>query len=262
MSLSFVYPQYLWLLLVAPVLVWIGWLGRQRLSRGRFWASLVLRVFLYLMLVCALAGIQLRLKSDVLTTVFILDASDSVPAEDQLNAKIIIQNSLESMKGNDQAAIIVFGEDALVERLASDIKDLAPISSIPVTTRTDIANALQLAQAIFPGEGAKRIVLLSDGRENLGTAIDQAELAAASNIQLLYVPLGGEQGEVEVWLDSLDAPAEIRQGQEFELKAALKTTKPVDATIRVFENDVLIQSLEKRLSPTGDSNPEIIRDSH
>ena len=259
MSLSFVYPQFLWLLLVTPLLVWIGWLGRQRLSRGRFLTSLAIRVFLFSLLVCALAGIQLRLKSDMLTTVFILDASDSIPANDQVYAEKIIQDSLVSMSGDDQAAVIVFGEDALVERLASKIKDLAIISSIPMTTRTDIANALQLAQAIFPGEGAKRIVLLSDGRENLGAAIDQAELASTSNIQLLYVPLGGQQGEVEVWLDSLDAPAEIRQGQEFELKFTVKTTKPVDATIRVFENDVLIQSLEKRFLPTGESNPELIR---
>ncbi len=264
MSISFVYPQYLWLLLVAPILVWIGWLGRRRMSRGRFWTSLVLRTFLYVTLVCALAGIQLRLKSDVMTTVFILDASDSVPAEDQLSAKNIIQNSLESMRGNDQAAVIVFGEDALVERLASDIKDLAPISSIPVTTRTDIANALQLAQAIFPGEGAKRIVLLSDGRENLGTAIDQAELAAASNIQLLYVPSGGGQGEVEVWLDALEAPAEIRQGQEFELKATvaiattIKDASPFMATIRVFENDALIQSSEQRITPGTANEPSQI----
>ena len=192
MSLSFVYPQYLWLLLITPLLVWIGWLGRQRLSRGRFLTSLAIRVFLYSLLVCALAGIQLRLKSDMLTTVFILDVSDSVPANDQVYAEKIIQDSLLSMSGDDQAAVIAFGEDSLVERLASKIKDLAKISSIPVTTRTDIANALQLAQAIFPGEGAKRIVLLSDGRENLGAAIDQAELASTSNIQLLYVPLGGQ----------------------------------------------------------------------
>jgi Mg-chelatase subunit ChlD len=247
MSVSFVYPQFLWLLLLVPVLICIGWLGRMRMSRGRFWLSLGVRAIISIFLVLALAGIQLRLKSDVLTTVFVVDASDSIPLPDQVSAKGFIQQSLDSMAGNDQAAIIVFGEDALVERLASDLKDLAPISSVPVTTRTDIANALQLAQAIFPGEGAKRIVLLSDGRENLGAAIDQAELAAASNIQLLYVPLGGEQGSVEVWLDKLDAPAEIRQGQEFELKATVKTTKPVDATIRVFENDVLIQSLEERL---------------
>ncbi len=249
MSVSFVYPQYLWLLLLVPLLIWIGWLGRMRMSRGRFWLSSGVRAIISICLVLALAGIQIRLKSDVLTTVFVVDASDSIPLPDQLTAEEFIQQSLQStaMTGNDQAAIIVFGEDALVERLASDLKTLAPISSIPVTTRTDIANALQLAQAIFPGEGAKRIVLLSDGRENLGTAIDQAELAAASNIQLLYVPLGGEQGAVEVWLDKLDAPAEIRQGQEFELKATVKTTKPVDATIRVFENDVLIQSLEERL---------------
>ncbi len=154
----------------------------------------------------------------MLTTVFILDASDSIPANDQMNAENIIQDSLVSMRGNDQAAVIVFGEDALVERLASDIKDLATISSIPVTTRTDIANALQLAQAIFPGEGAKRIVLLSDGRENLGAAIDQAELASTSNIQLLYVPLGGQQGEVEVWLEFIGSPCRNPPGTGIRAK--------------------------------------------
>jgi len=256
---TFVYPQYLWLLLIVPILAWIGWLGRQRLSRIRFWSSLALRSVVYTLLVCALAGMQLRLKSNILTTVFILDASDSIPRVDQAHGEAMIRQSLEKMRGEDQAAVIVFGEDAVVERLASISKNLQDISSVPVATRTDIANALQLAQAIFPGEGAKRIVLLSDGRENLGAALEQAEIAAASHIQLLFFPLGGQQGQVEVWLDSLEAPAEVRQGQEFVLKAALKTSKPVDATIRIFENDRLIQSIETHLTPKIGDAPSIFQ---
>src|SRR5687767_15286149 len=48
--------------------------------------------------------------------------------------------------------------------------------SVPVTTRTNIQDALQLGLALLPAESQKRIVLLSDGGENSGRAADAARL--------------------------------------------------------------------------------------
>jgi Mg-chelatase subunit ChlD len=204
-------------------------------------------VLLLTLVVLALAGIQIRTPANNLTAVFVLDISDSISPEEQARGETYIRAALSEMPRGDQAAIVVFGEDALVEQLASETRNLPDLASVPITTRTDIASALQLALALFPDEGAKRMVLLSDGRQNLGQAIEQAELAAAHGIELVYVPLGGPSGETEVLLESLETPVSVRQGQNFDLTITIHSTAAASAELRVFGDGQLIHSQDVAL---------------
>lgn len=247
MSINFLYPYALWLLLLIPLTLGLALLGPRRPTRLRFWGGLALRSLLLLLIVLALAGIQLRLQSDLLTVVFVLDASESLPAEAHAQGEAFVREAIQDMPKGSQAAIVVFGKDALVERLASQEQQLGPFGSVPVTVGTDIENALQLALALFPDEGARRLVLLSDGRENLGQAIDQAEFAAAHGVELSYVPLGGPQGEAEVLVDALQAPAAVRQGQDYELRVVVQSSAAMPATLRVFGDNTLLQARDVTL---------------
>lgn len=248
MSISFVYPQFLWLLLLIPALVSLALLAPRSASRWRHWGSLGVRVFLFLCLVLALASIQLKSPSRLLTTVFVVDASDSLLPEAQERAVQFIRAALQSMGPDDQAAIVVFGEDALVERLNSPDRFLNDLNSIPITTRTNISDALQLAQALLPDTGSRRIVLLSDGRENLGQALEQAEILAARQIEISYFPLGEEPAGTEVYVDYLESPPDIRQGEDIVLSAAVHSTAPVNASLRLFSDGELIQTKEVNLA--------------
>ena len=247
MSFSFIHPTALWLLLLVLLTVGLALLGPRRPTRTRFWGGLTLRVLLLTLVILALAGIQVRTPADHLTAVFVLDVSDSVTPEEQARGESIIQDAVRNMPKGDQAAIVVFGEEALVEQLASETRRLPDIASVPITTRTDIASALQLALALFPDEGAKRMVLLSDGRQNIGQAIDQAELAAAHGIELTFVPLGELSAESEILLDSLEAPVSVRQGQNFELTAVIHSNTAANAELRIFGDGQLLQSLDVAL---------------
>jgi Mg-chelatase subunit ChlD len=246
-GISFVYPQYLWLLLLIPATAGLALVGRRALNRVRLWGGLALRVLLLLLVILALAGIQLRLPSHSLTAVFVLDVSDSIPPADQARGEEFIRQAVTAMPRGDQSAIVVFGEDALVERLSSEDNSLARLTSVPITTRTDIASALQLAMALFPDEGARRLVLLSDGRENLSFALKQAELAAFQNIEMQYVPLGEAQNQVEVLVDALETPADVREGQQFDLGITVQSTARVGATMRVFADGELFHTQELSL---------------
>lgn len=248
MSITFVHPTYLWLLLLIPLTISLGLIGKRASSRWRLWTGLTIRSFLLTAIIVSLAGIQLRLNSPSLTTVFVLDASDSILAEQKSYGEQVINEAITGMEPGDRAAIVVFGADALVERLAEDLRNTqVDISSVPVTTRTDIASALQLAQALLPPEGAKRIVLLSDGRQNVGEAIEQAELLASGQVELRYVPLGKTTGEAEALISSLEAPAEVRQGQTLALIANIESSQQTPATLRIYEEDRLIQTMELTL---------------
>lgn len=248
MLITFVYPLALWLLLLIPLTVGLALAGPRRPTRIRFWAGLGLRVVLLAAIVFALAGIQLRLRSDLLTVVFVLDVSDSLPAEQKAQGEAFIRQAAAAMKSGDQAAVVLFGQEALVERLPGEERELPIFGSIPVTLRTNIESALQLALALFPDEGAKRLVLISDGQENIGQALKQSEYAAALDIELSYVPIGGEEGQVEVLVEAVQAPAGIREGQQFDLRVLVHSTAETSATLRVFGDTTLLQTETVRLS--------------
>ena len=56
MRLSFIFPVFLWLLLLLPPLWALTLLAPRRLARARFWLSLALRTAALLGLILALAG--------------------------------------------------------------------------------------------------------------------------------------------------------------------------------------------------------------
>ncbi len=234
MSVSFIYPEFLWLLILIPTVILLGYAALPRTGRKRRIAGIALRTAIMAALIFALAGIQLNLISNKLTTVFLLDVSDSLNPQEREHGEDWVRTAISKMRPGDQAAVIVFAEQALVERLATSDPQLGEISSIPILSRTDISSALQLAFALFPGEGSRRIVLLSDGRENMGRAIEQAEYAAASQIDLAYVPLGGSQTGVETYIDALSAPVEARLGQDIELKTIIQSSASLQASLRLL----------------------------
>ena len=78
---------------------------------------------------------------------------------------------------------------------------------------TDIAAAIKLALASFPEGSGKRIVLLSDGNENMGNAEEQARLAKQNGVQIDVVPLGaGQRNENEVLVERVEAPPVAEKG--------------------------------------------------
>ena len=231
MLLTFLTPHWLWLLLLIPLTVGVALAGPRRPTLVRFWSGLVLRSLLLLIIIFALAGVQLRLPDNTLTTVFVLDQSDSISAAEKSRGQALIRQAVEAMPPGDRAAIVVFGQDALVEQLASSQPRLDQLTSAPLTFRTDIESALQLAFALFPDAGAKRLVLLSDGQENLGQALSQTDLAAAQQIAVSFVSLGGATQGTEVLLGPLDAPADLRQGESFDLGVTMQASAQTDATM-------------------------------
>jgi Mg-chelatase subunit ChlD len=106
-------------------------------------------------LIGAIAGTQLVRRVDDLTTVFLLDSSDSVSPQERTRAEGFIQAALQTMQRDDQAAIVMFGENALVERAPSIDQALSRLQSVPVTARTDIGEAINLGLALVPAQTQK-----------------------------------------------------------------------------------------------------------
>ena len=105
----------------------------------------------------------------------------------------------------DSVGLIVFGRDPRLEIPPSDLPDVRGLGDLrpPADgTATDIAKALRLAIATFPPDTNKRIVLISDGNENLDRAEDVAREARAKGIEIDVLPLGaGQRNEDEILVE-------------------------------------------------------------
>ena len=242
-------PAWLWLLLPATAIVVGGWLAASRtLPTGRRIASLVIRLLLVACLVLSLAGLRLALPADRLSVVFLLDASASMldaTREDLVDwARAAVGDKPEA----DTAGVVVFGANALVDRLPSELDELADPASQPVVGATDVAAAVRLAAAILPAGTQQRIVLLSDGNDTSGEAEEAITAAAARGIRLDVV-MPADESAAEVLVDAVDAPPGARVGETIDLAVRLRSTITTDATLRLLADGATVATEELELEP-------------
>ena len=100
-------PRYLLLLVLLPVLYAISRRSLSDLSPGRARFSLGLRCVIFTLLVFGLAGLQVSRPSKKLGVLFLLDRSDSVPAEQQEAAVRSLNEAARRMGPNDTAGVLV-----------------------------------------------------------------------------------------------------------------------------------------------------------
>ncbi len=127
------------------------------------------------------------------------------------------------------AGLVVFGRRPRLELPPSDAPrfNLDKLPTVEDGNYTDIAAALKLALASFPEDTGKRIVLISDGNENLGNAREQAELAKSLKVQIDVLPLAaGRRNIEEVLVERVDAPPLIEQGARVPIRVLVRSHNP------------------------------------
>lgn len=226
-SLVFDRPQYLVLLAIIPLLAWIG---RRSLSvlgpRRRL--AILLRSLVAAAFIFALADVQFRKTGDGLTVVYLLDQSLSIPAPQREAMLGYVRASTDKYRKegrNDRFAVIVFGRDAQIEIPPVAYNDAVGrrLESRVDGEFSDLASAIQRASAIFPAGAAKRMVLVSDGNQNLGDALRQARAAANQGVSIDVVPVYlASRGDVAI--EKLDVPSGVRVGEPFNIRVVLENT--------------------------------------
>lgn len=236
-------------LLLFLVLIPVIWLGRptRGLDRKRELTALMLRLILLACLILALAGLQVVNQSNRLAVVFLLDMSDSMPTASKNAAIEYIRSAVNAMGANDQAALITFGGNALVDRSMSSLKELETIRSIPITNQTDLAEAIQLASALYPSHAARRMVILSDGNTTTGDAQTAARYASSSGIEIVALPFYRSLSN-EFLISEVDAPESVNQNESFSIHATIEASQPGTAIIRVSAEGKIIYQQEHRLN--------------
>ncbi|MBI3651100.1 MAG: VWA domain-containing protein [Acidobacteria bacterium] len=262
MKIEFTNPLALLLLLLIPAAIYLARHSLANLSRRRAAWSTGIRILILLLLVLALAGLRLRATAHDLALLFLVDVSASVAPDQQKDILAFINAEMQRAAPRDYVGVIAFGRDAVVE-VAPTRKEilgdwqLKEISSAPSRDYTDIAGALKLASALVPEDAVGRLVLISDGNENLENAIAEARLLKAEAIEVhtraLNTVNDGSHQQGEIAVRELLAPQQLAEGEAFELKATIDSTVDTDAKLRIFRNDTLIAERPVQLAANGEN---------
>lgn len=241
MDLSITNPLALILLLLLPLFWWIGRQGLAYMRPLRRHLALGLRIAFIALLVLSFAGFQTVSAVNNLALVFLVDRSDSVDAATQARELEFVRNAISKMGGDDRAAVVFFAADAVVEQPMSPASaygsaPLAQPASVPLNYYTDIEGAVRLGLALFPAEAQKRLVIVSDGNETSGHAEQAAQLAVASGAGISAVNVGTRPGN-EMLISDMQAPAFVRQGEQFELNITIHSSVETSATLRLYSGD-------------------------
>src|SRR5262249_36561381 len=116
-------------------------------------------------------------------------------------------------------------------------------SAIPDPQRrgTNIAAALEVASAAIPPSYVPHIVLLSDGNQTAGDAL---KTALRGGVLISTVPLPSKS-EPEVQVASLNAPAQVREGEPFQVEVVLDSNCDDTGNIEIFRKGIKVSDDSK-----------------
>lgn len=229
--IRFAHPEYLYWLALVPLTIALYWfVGRKRkAAREKFsssamfaklavesstakrWAKIILVIGALSLIIIGLANPQLGMRLEDVkqegVDIFIaLDVSLSMKAEDVkpnrlAKAKYEIGNLINRL-GGDRIGLIVFSGESYVQfPLTTDYSaadlflDVVDVESVP-TPGTAIGSAIEQAVKSFNwNEATKKVlVIITDGENNEGDAISQAEDAAKKGVIIYTIGMGSPAG--------------------------------------------------------------------
>ncbi|GIW06481.1 MAG: VWA domain-containing protein [Dehalococcoidia bacterium] len=222
-----------WALALLLLLVPIVLLGRRRLafsSAGRRRFVLAVRSLVVALVVVALADPRWLAPGREKATIFLIDSSAST-AGFQAAASAWVRQALERMGPDDRAGVVAFGREPVVLQPLGRTRDFRA-AALPPDDRTDLAAALRLGQAMLPAGGVRRLVVLSDGWENLDSAERVMDgLAAAGIVVDVVKPTLPSAGLV---IRQVDAPPLLREGDPFDVYVQIESATAGDGRLTVL----------------------------
>lgn len=224
-------PEYLWLLwllvVVAAMRYYSLWrrarllakigdksLVRQLMPdvsamrrRVKFWLMMVALVLLIVVLARPQMGSKISNdKRNGIETIICLDISNSMLAEDVApsrldKSKMLVENLVDNFT-DDKIGLVVFAGDAFVQLpITSDYVSAKMFlqganPSLITTQGTDIARAITLASNSFTQQQGvgKAIILITDGEDHEGGAMEAAKAAHKKGINVFILGIGSTKG--------------------------------------------------------------------
>jgi uncharacterized membrane protein len=233
------------LLLLAPASLVVLWLaGRGSLAqwtKPQAVAAWFVRALIMLLVAIAIAGPRLQTETRETSVIFVRDVSASISrGASESAAKLLSETDKK------RSAEVDFSSEPRVVRpfgsSAAGVKDKFDDRA------SDIGAALEFSAALLPSESAGRIVLLSDGRNTGGDPLAIAAGVAEKGIELDVVPTAVPEDD-EIAVDRIDLPADVREGEVFDLAATVSSDVSTTVSAKLYQNNLLLAEVSREVAP-------------
>lgn len=241
-GLSFAQPLWLLLLLAVPLVVLLARPRLRAMGRWRRRLAVTIRGLVLALIVVSLGQPLLARPDERLSVAFVVDGSDSVNGPLRAAMDDWLQQAEAAAKPGDRAAVVRFGRQAMYQPSSS-----AGAPASVDGTATDLEAALRLAGDLLPPAGGRRLVLLTDGWENLGSAQEALLHALPLDTQVSFAAPGGGLLNPEVAVRSLEAPSYVREAATFEATAVVASSTETDARLRLSIDGRVVGQQDVRL---------------
>jgi uncharacterized membrane protein len=229
--MQFERPIFLLLLLLLVPVVLFAWRSRRSEERWKWWTSLVLRTLVVLALVVAISQPSFVRRGEAITTAFVLDRSRSIPQPLLKESREFVQRLIEQKREpEDRVAAVTVGREAEIAAQPDSRSIVSSDEHAGDRDASNLAAGIRQALSILPADTAKRILIVSDGNENVGNALAEADVAKANGIPIDVLPLEYESPN-EVVFESLKAPTRARPGQTADLRMLLRSQRATRGTV-------------------------------
>ncbi len=251
LPVRFLQPWFLFLLLLLPVFWMMALNSLAGLGKVRRWFALGLRVLIVALLIFACSQIQWRSPAENVAVYFLLDWSDSIPnAPAKLREDLLAymeKASADRRKGalvgqDDLVGLIYFAEDATCESPPLPAAPPRERQAIIETDATDIASAVRLALSTLPPGSKKRIVLATDGNQNRGDALAEAQAARAQGAVVDVYPLQYFYDR-EIAAEKIVLPEKIQEGVPFAARAVISSTSDARGRLTLSRGGVPVENI-------------------
>lgn len=237
MGISIDHPYYLILL---PVLLGIlivsgRWFRMKHKFRKR--VILILNGIVIISLVLALCGIHIQKNSNVETTIFLLDASDSVATSEKEIVEFV-NEALKDCPKDGKVGIVAFGQDTKVEQFVSNKLAFQEFQTTPVTTATNLEKAVQAAMSMFGQDTGKRLVIISDGKENEGNLSNMVYTLSGNQVDVKVHKIKSEIGK-EVYVDGVQVSETVKVGDKFNVEVTVQSNVRTTARLSLYQGSNL-----------------------
>ena len=227
-----IFFQPIWFLLIIPLGVTLFlWKLPSR-------TLLVIRILFWLLLILALADMALRLPRKNGTVVVIADRSLSMPGDSLEKENEAIKIINKSRGDNDRLAVLSFAEKTTIEKLPG-YKKFDGLKAVYDGDRSNLNQALQVAESLVPEGASGRILLLTDGRWTDSAPDTVFARLAGRGISVDYRILRRSVLN-DLAVDGVKAPHHAQPREFFPVKVALKAPRNGTVIYNIIRNNRII----------------------
>lgn len=199
----------------------------------------VLRSIFVILIILSLCGPVLIRHAKDTATVFVADLSGSTVTEHTAMAGFI-KDAMDVKGEKDHTGVIAFGLDAQVESTVSDQGFFEAFETGINPGFTDIQKALIQANAMFPAGMKKRLVVMTDGRENMGDVSRQLGTLSQGDVAVDFYDMQVSE-VVEAQIQAVDVPKQGEKNQIIEVKVSVKSNTKQKASLYLYSKNQLRQ---------------------